>query len=138
MQDRVSVAGAAHTRGQPGVAVHLDPCLQLQSARARAILRRGGHAPLLDDLKGMDREDRLCPRLHLDHPAVSTYTYRIPNRVAVHVQRNDGSAAHEGPSRRQVGTPRLVREVLVRRDVDISAVEPYRYIAGHLVGAADS
>src|SRR5713101_5940818 len=137
MQDRVGIAGAAHTRGQPGMAVHLDPRLQLQAARARTILRRGDHAPLLDDLEGVDREDRLCPRLHLDHPAVSTQAYRVSDRVAVHAERDDGSAAHEGPSCRQVSAPRLVREVLVRRNVDIGTIEPYGYVAGHLVGAPD-
>src|SRR5260221_7835760 len=86
MQDRVGIAGAAHTRGQPGVAIHLDPRLQLQAARARTILRRGDHAPLLDDLKGVDPEDRLCPRLHLDRPAVSTQAYCVPDRVAVYAE----------------------------------------------------
>ena len=82
MQDRVGVAGAAYTRGQPGVAVHFDPRLQLQPARARAILRRGDHAPLLDDLESVDREDRLCQCLHLDRPAISTEADRVPDRVA--------------------------------------------------------
>ena len=137
MQDRIGIAGTAHTRSQPGVAVHLDARLQLQSARACPILRRCDHAPLLDDLKGVDREDRLCPRLHLDRPAVSSEAQRVPDGVAVHAQRDDGSAAHEGPSGREVGTPCLVREVLVRRNVDIGAIKPHGYIAGHLVGAPD-
>src|SRR6266699_4969613 len=72
MQDRVGITGAAYTSGQPGVPFHLYPGLQLQSTRSHMILRSADHAPLLDDLEGMDWEDRLCPRLHFDHPAVST------------------------------------------------------------------
>lgn len=86
MQDRVGIARAAHTRRQPGVAVHLDPRLQLQSARAHPLLCRGDYAPLLNDLEGVDREDRLCPRLHLDRPAVSPQTYRVSDGVAIHTQ----------------------------------------------------
>src|SRR5258708_27065143 len=51
MQDRIGVTGTAYTRGQPGVAVHLDPRLQLQPTRAHAVLGRLDHASLLDDLK---------------------------------------------------------------------------------------
>src|SRR5438876_72986 len=78
MLDRVGVARAAHTRGQPAVAVHLDPRLHRQSARTRTILGCLDHAPLLDDLEAVDREDRLCPRLYLDRPAISTQADRVP------------------------------------------------------------
>src|SRR5215472_15305690 len=86
MLNRVAVAGSAYTRGQPGMTIHLEACLQLQPACAHAILRRGDYAPLLDDLEGVDREDRLCPCLHLDRPTVSTQVDRVPDRVAVHAQ----------------------------------------------------
>src|SRR5206468_174864 len=112
------VAGTADAGREPGVAVDAEPRPQAQQTGAGALLGRRDHTALLDDLEGVDREDRLGRRLDLDAAAVARQADRVADHPPLHGEAEDRPAAVDGPPGAQVGAPGVVAELLIGRDVD--------------------